>query len=275
MRSQKDILIASHRGSTGMAIVDNTLDSFDIAIRQGADILEMDVAMTLDDELFVIHDGMEKRLFQIDRNVQDMDAAQLRQLRYYTLNGTSAGRRVNTFDEVLEHLKGRCLINLDRTWVHPDEWKKWEKVFAAVDRHHMEDQIIFKSAPEDKYIRFFAGLDKPYMYMPMAETPGEVDQVLRANINVVMVEVHFDKPNSPMADPALYERLQTKNIYTWGNAITLGGEHIQAGGHDDNRALTGDPDDGWGWFADHKFDVVQTDWVLAMRDYFTQKGYRV
>ncbi len=275
MRAKKGILVASHRGAVGMAVADNTLLSFDIALRQGADILEMDIAMALDGELFVIHDGMENRLLNINRNVQDMYADEIRELRYYTLNCTHTEQHVNTFDEVLEHLKGRCLINLDRSWAHPDEWKKWAAIFRAVGRHKMEDQIIFKSAPEDKYVRFFAELEKPYMYMPMAKMPEDAEKFLRADINVVIVEVLFDQPDSPMADPALYERLQAEHIYVWGNAITLGGEHILSGGHDDNCALSGDPDYGWGWFVRHRFDIVQTDWPLAMTDYFTKKGYHV
>lgn len=275
MRAQKDILIASHRGTIGVAIADNTIESFDIALNQGAAILEMDIAMTLDDQLFVIHDGMESRLLHTDQNVQSMTGEQLLALRYYSLNHTRLQRGVCRFDDVLEHLKNRCMINLDRCWVHPNEARKWSFIFDAVSRHEMEDQVIFKSPDADKYVKVFSGQSKPYLYMPMAKKPADFEKFIQAGVNVISVEVLFDKSTSPMADPAVYEQLRNRHILVWGNAITLGGDAVLAGYHDDNTSLTGNPDQGWGWFAEQHFDIVQTDWVPAMSEYYTQKGYRV
>ena len=32
---------------------------------------------------------------------------------------------------------------------------------------------------------------------------------------------------------------------------------------------------GWGWLAEKKFDMIQTDWLLPMRLYFQSKGIKV
>lgn len=100
-----------------------TLDSFNLALEQHADILEMDIAMPVDGELFVIHDGMESRLFHITENVQHLRAEKIHSLEYYTLNHNLSGVFPNTFDEVLEHFKGKRMLNLDRCWLHPDKSK--------------------------------------------------------------------------------------------------------------------------------------------------------
>ena len=42
---------------------------------------------------------------------------------------------VNSFDDVLEHLKGKCKLNLDRSI------NIIEPVMKAVKKHGMEDQI--------------------------------------------------------------------------------------------------------------------------------------
>ncbi len=274
-RAKKDFLIASHRGAIGAAIADNTIESFDLALLQNTDILEMDIAMTTDDELFVIHDGMEPRLLRTDKNVQTMSADEVRQFRCYTVNQVVSSQRVPTFDEVLEHLKNKCLINLDRCWIHPDEWKKWGRIIAAIEKHNMQEQVIFKSPPEEKYRRFFSELTQPFMYMPMIEEIEDLRPFLNSEINLVAVEVKFSSDESPLADKTFYDSLHEKSILTWGNAIVLGEEHILSGGHDDNIALLRDPDYGWGWFALNEFDIVQTDWPLAMSMYFSQKGFRV
>ena len=275
MRAKKDFLIASHRGVIGAAIADNTIDSFDLALRYNTDILEMDVAMTVDDELFVIHDGMEPRLLRTDKNAQTMTSDEIRQYQCYTINQVISSQRVPSFDEVLEHLKNRCLINLDRCWIHPDEWKKWGKIISAIEDHDMLDQIIFKSPPEEKYCRFFSEYTAPLMYMPMVETVADLFPFLNSDINLVAVELKFASDESSLLDKAFRDHLLQKNIMTWGNAIVLGQEYVLSGGHDDNKALLQDPDDGWGWFAENGFDIVQTDWPLAMSQYFSRKGFQV
>ena len=49
------VLVAAHRGSAAGNIPCNTLAAYEIALRQGADIVELDVAKTADGELFVFH----------------------------------------------------------------------------------------------------------------------------------------------------------------------------------------------------------------------------
>ncbi len=53
--------IAGHRGAAAEAM-ENTLDSFRLAIDQGADLLELDVQMCADGELLVVHDWDLRRL---------------------------------------------------------------------------------------------------------------------------------------------------------------------------------------------------------------------
>ena len=49
--------IIGHRGSPRQA-PENTLGSFELAIRQGADLIELDLHMSADKQLVVIHDDI-------------------------------------------------------------------------------------------------------------------------------------------------------------------------------------------------------------------------
>ena len=111
MRAKKDILIASHRGSAGISIVDNTIESFQCALAQQADILEMDISMSVDGELFVIHDGMEPRLFHVLDNVQTMTGQQIRRLEYFNMNAAHTGLQAR-FSPSLNRLAGEYLAKL-------------------------------------------------------------------------------------------------------------------------------------------------------------------
>ena len=58
-KAKKHILIAAHRGTAGGNLPCNTLAAYEAALRQGADIVELDVSRSADGELFVFHPGME------------------------------------------------------------------------------------------------------------------------------------------------------------------------------------------------------------------------
>ena len=275
MRSSKDILIASHAGYHGVDIPCNTIDSFDIAIRQGADIIEMDISMSKDGKLFVMHAGTEPQMFRSLVNVQKLPWDLIRQTEYYNANGGPTGKFPNTFDEVLEFLKGRCFLNLDKTWDYPDEKKKWDAVFEAVERHNMADQIIFKSEAEQKYADMFSSMDKKYMYMPMLNKPEDLQIFLRDDINLVMAEVKFKNDNDYFGTQEAIDDFHKRGIMVWGNAINLSTNWCLSAGHDDNTALLGNPDFGWGYFVDRKYDIVQTDHLPIMMNYYREKGVRV
>ena len=103
----KNVLIMAHRGVSCANIVDNTIESYDAAIHQGADIVEVDVCASLDGDLFVLHDGMEPVVLGQQESIIHMHTPEIRKLRYLNKNNTRIDHPINTLDEVLEHLKGR------------------------------------------------------------------------------------------------------------------------------------------------------------------------
>ena len=44
--------------------------------------------------------------------------------------------------------------------------------------------------------------------------------------------------------------------------------------HTCDGLIAGDPEKGWGWLADKNFDIIQTDWTLALRLFLEQTGRR-
>jgi glycerophosphoryl diester phosphodiesterase len=68
---QASCLIIGHRGAMGYA-PENTLASFEEAIRRGADIIEMDVQLTSDDEVVVLHDTSVDRTTDGSGLVRDL-----------------------------------------------------------------------------------------------------------------------------------------------------------------------------------------------------------
>ena len=64
--NQEKTKVWAHRGASGYA-PENTLDAFQKAVEMGADGIELDVQMTKDGELVVIHDENDQSCQQWKR----------------------------------------------------------------------------------------------------------------------------------------------------------------------------------------------------------------
>jgi glycerophosphoryl diester phosphodiesterase len=73
------MLVIAHRGSSGVA-PENTLAAFRQAVRDQADMIELDVRLSLDGELMVIHDRRLYRTTGVRGRVREWTAAALERL---------------------------------------------------------------------------------------------------------------------------------------------------------------------------------------------------
>jgi glycerophosphoryl diester phosphodiesterase len=106
--------MVAHRGGAGLA-PENTLAAFRSAVSEwGADMLEMDVRLSADGHVMVIHDATVDRTTNGTGSVAEMTLDELRELdagyRFVDLDGANAfrgrGVGVPTFEEVLEACPG-------------------------------------------------------------------------------------------------------------------------------------------------------------------------
>ena len=72
--------IYAHRGSSGKYF-ENTMKAFSGAVEDRADGIELDVQLSKDGVFFVIHDSDLSRLSGIRKNISEMDAAEIQQIR--------------------------------------------------------------------------------------------------------------------------------------------------------------------------------------------------
>lgn len=84
-------LIIAHRGASAEA-PENTLSAFRLAWEQGADAVEMDLRMTRDNQVAVIHDADLRRVAGNSHKVAALDAVDLVQIR--TGQGMGLGKHI-------------------------------------------------------------------------------------------------------------------------------------------------------------------------------------
>lgn len=103
----------AHRGASGTR-PENTLAAFQRAIDLGADMIELDVTLTRDEELVVIHDETLERTTDGRGPVRSLLLEEIRRLDAGSWFAPEfAGERVPTLAEVLERLRGRVLLNVE------------------------------------------------------------------------------------------------------------------------------------------------------------------
>lgn len=141
----KNVKVYAHRGASAYA-PENTLPAFRLAEEQGADGIELDVHLTKDGELVVIHDEKLDRTTNGTGLVKDYTLAELR--TFCADNGMAgfADVRIPTLREVLEQVKpGKMLVNIELKtgilWYEGIE----KKTLDLVAELGMQDRIIYSS----------------------------------------------------------------------------------------------------------------------------------
>jgi len=266
-KEQKKILIAAHRGTCGGYIVQNTIPAYENALKHGADILEVDVIMSHDGHFYTFHNGMEKVVLGTEHDIRTMSAAEIEALTCYNGDGNRISQKVEKLDHVLEQFKGRCLINIDRSWFY------WEQSVQALLRHNMPDQLILKSHVDPKLLNFLQNEKVELMYMPIVSTVDQLETVLNFQLHLIAVEIIFKDLNSPLIQPKTIQALKSKDILTWVNPITLDDDHVFSGYLDDLRAITVSEEENWGRLIEMGFDILQTDWPLLLRKFVDGQLY--
>ncbi len=260
------VLVVAHRGVSGANIPCNSLTAFQIGLSQGADIIELDVAESADGGLFVFHPGMEKPHLGIDTPLSSLSSEEIQKLRFLNFDDHPTSYPILTLEEALTFLKDKAFINVDKFW------RDIEGISRLIRKVGVEDQVIVKTPARDEFIEPMQRFAKDLAYIPtVRENDGFVEKALEAGLNLVGIEAIFATEENELVSDAFIERLHQRGLMIFGNAIIYDETKVISAGHTDDAALAGDPDLGWGWFADKKFDIIQTDWCQMLKHYLASR----
>lgn len=138
-------LIVAHRGASAYA-PENTLAAFLLAVEQGADGVELDVKLSADGRLVVIHDQTVTRTTGAAGRVIEMTSTDLRRLDAGShFNSRFAGERIPFLEEVFEAVGGRLLIDIEITNYASPRDDLADRVAALVRAGGWEDSVFFSS----------------------------------------------------------------------------------------------------------------------------------
>src|SRR5690349_20461223 len=137
-------LFAAHRGGAALW-PENSLLAFRNALALGTDYLELDVHLTRDGEVVVIHDPTLDRTITGHGPVRERTLAELGSWRLKDKDGAVVDEPIPTLDEVVAlAAAGKRQMLLE---IKPDDRRRRypgieEKVFAVLDRHHYTPSAV-------------------------------------------------------------------------------------------------------------------------------------
>jgi len=197
--------IFAHRGSSAHA-PENTLAAFELAVRHGADAIELDAKLTADGEVVVIHDQTVDRTTQGTGNVRKMTLAQLRELDAGShFDIAFRGEPIPTLEAVFEVVGKSILINIELTNYAAPTDRLPEKVSQLVKRHGLEKRVMFSSFNPIALIRAHKYL--PGVPVGLLAFPGRNGWMARSRM-AGLVPHQALHPEVKDVTPALIKRVQ-------------------------------------------------------------------
>lgn len=180
--------VFAHRGSKGTH-PENTLAAFEEAIRVGSDGIELDVHLSQDHELVVIHDETVERTSNGKGLVRELALQELKQLDAGSwMNKDYADCRIPTLQEVIDFLNDKQfkgILNIELKTDHYAYPGIEEKVIELIDKKEPQFKIVFSSFNYQTLIRL-KKLDPAIEIALLFEKDGRDLLMLDADILVTM-----------------------------------------------------------------------------------------
>jgi len=146
-------VIYGHRGACGYA-PENTLEAFELAAKQGAAGVELDVHLSRDGEVVVAHDETINRVSDGTGYIRDMTLAELKKYHFNKPHPEYKDARIPTLREVFELLKPYGLhVNVELKNSLIDYFGMELKCIEIAQAAGMEDMVLYSSFNHHSLLR--------------------------------------------------------------------------------------------------------------------------
>lgn len=199
------VMVAAHRaGHNGF--VENSIPAIQHALDLGVDIIELDVKVTKDSVVVLNHDGKIDRTTNGKGNPEEYTWEELQKFRLKMPDGTLTNERLATFEEALNLVKGKAMIDIDI------KTSNLKPVIDAIKKTGTQSQVFFFDNDYDALKEVLSMLPEALL-MPRAYSYEMADSALRVFAPAV---VHIDES---FYTSELTSLIRGKNARVWINAL--------------------------------------------------------
>ncbi|WP_077417716.1 glycerophosphodiester phosphodiesterase family protein [Chryseobacterium sp. JV274] len=254
------VMVVAHRGDWREA-PENSVWAVKKAIEKGVDMAEIDLAMTKDSVLILMHDNTIDRTTTGKGKPSDFTLDEIKKLHLRDGLGVETQMKVPTLQEILEVSDGKILLNLDKGFDYI------KQVYPLVKKRNMLDQILFKG--HESYPEFnqkYGDIKNEIHYMPIiqlgkSEDLKKISDYIK-NYKIYGFEFTVGTTEKDLID---FKSLREKKIKIWVNSLW---PHHNAGNNDD---LVLENADVYDWYIIKGVNVIQTDRPKELINYLKRK----
>ncbi|MBN1835325.1 MAG: glycerophosphodiester phosphodiesterase [Spirochaetales bacterium] len=211
------MLLFGHRGYSGIA-PENTLAAFRALLEHGVPGVELDVHLSRDGGLPVVHDDNLRRVTGRDVEVEECTIDEIRELDAGAWFGDSfRGERVPVLEEVFELLGSRVYYDIELKWGRRAGGGLEERVLECIRDHGLRGRCLISSF-NPFCIRRVQALDPAQPTAHIYANHPEVPRLLRRGQARWVVSTPVLKPRHDQIGPwtaLLYRRLLPSRILAW------------------------------------------------------------
>jgi glycerophosphoryl diester phosphodiesterase len=261
----KNVMVAAHRGDWRNA-PENSLQAYKQAIDMGVDVVEVDVKITKDGVLVIMHDDNIDRTSDGKGKPSDYTLAELKKFHLKEGHGVITKHTIPTLEEVMMLAKGKVLVNLDQSFPFYNE------AYQVLKKTGTLNQAIFKtSEPYELARKTYPNILDSITFMPVVyiDKPKakQVINEYQKKLKPVAFELVFPSDTSSILKNNDFIRDHGSKV--WINALWPS----LNGGHDDTIAWEdGNIKDSWDWLTAHGANMIQTDRPLTLLNYLRKKS---
>lgn len=174
--------ICAHRGDKLYA-PENTLAAFSKCLELEVEMVELDIHLTRDRRIVVIHDADVNRTTDGSGRVRELGVEEIRALDAGSWFGEEfSGERVPLLEEVLELLGGSCVLLIEIKY--PTTYNRGieEELLHLLREFDMEDRVIL-SVRSLEYAKYLRTLSRLWWIVYLSFTRGQMRSALEAPID--------------------------------------------------------------------------------------------
>lgn len=227
-RNNKEILVAAHRGDWRNA-PENSMKALLNSIDKGFDIMELDVKMTKDSQMVVMHDNTIDRTTNTKGKVSDYTLDEILKFKLKNGLGKVTTHGIPTMKEMMLAAKGKIIINVDKGNDHLKEVFKILEETGTLNQSivNVGDNIAYAKLKSEEIIPEQAYL-MVVVDMKRADAATIMSSYLPNKRSIIQPVFNSDTLKNLKAIPEI-----AKKQLVWLNSLWPS----LNGGHDDDKAV--------------------------------------